>query len=411
MVMTMSTRIMSIDIVRGFAVMGILAMNIIAFAMPDLAYSTPLADKPSAGQTSYISWIFSFLFIDGKMRGLFSLLFGASMMLVINRAEAKGDSPAAVHYKRMVWLALFGLAHYFFIWHGDILFNYAIIGCIAYAFHRLEARALFAAGIIIYSFSFIIMTIGMGALLYMQYAASIANADPEMVRQFAEMMKDEDFDLSGAKSLQELRGSYGSILAARFNEFYVPLVGVLLGLLETLPLMLLGMALQKSGFISGDWPVQRYRKWALWLIVPGLIMHIALAWVMVRSGYAVLTGFNITLAWAMLPRLMLIIGYAILLIRCAQRFADSAFIARVAATGQTAFTNYIATSIIMTSIFYGYGLGLFGTVPRPYLWFFIFGMWAVMLLWSKAWLDHFHYGPLEWLWRSLARGERQRLRR
>ena len=117
-------RHISLDAMRGFAVMGILAMNIIGFAMPEWAYVTPaaygtdtLADK--------IAWAFSFIFIDGKMRGLFSLLFGASMMLVIDRAAANGESPAQVHFRRMAWLALFGLAHYFFIWFGDILFLYA----------------------------------------------------------------------------------------------------------------------------------------------------------------------------------------------------------------------------------------------------------------------------------------------
>ena len=126
---TDETRLITLDAIRGFAVMGILAMNIVAFAMPEWAYVTPIA---YGGETvaDRVAWLFSFIFIDGKMRGLFSLLFGASMLLIIERADAKGESAAKVHYSRMFWLALFGLAHYFFIWFGDILFLYASVGCI-----------------------------------------------------------------------------------------------------------------------------------------------------------------------------------------------------------------------------------------------------------------------------------------
>jgi len=144
---SLEQRHISLDAMRGFAVMGILAMNIIGFAMPEWAYVTPaaygtdtLADK--------MAWAFSFVFIDGKMRGLFSLLFGASMMLIIDRAEAKGESAAQVHYRRMAWLALFGLAHYFFIWFGDILFLYAIIGMIAFRFRHWSPERLIKVALI-----------------------------------------------------------------------------------------------------------------------------------------------------------------------------------------------------------------------------------------------------------------------
>jgi uncharacterized protein len=100
---------------------------------------------------------------------------------------------------------------------------------------------------------------------------------------------------------------------------------------------------------------------------------------------------------------MLTIAYAALLILLIRRFAAHHLIERVAAAGRAAFTNYLATSIVMTTIFYGYGLGLYGHVSRPQLWFFVIGAWVVMLLWSQPWLQRFHYGPLEWLWRSLAR--------
>ena len=108
---------------------------------------------------------------------------------------------------------------------------------------------------------------------------------------------------------------------------------------------------------------------------------------------------------------MLTIGYAASLIILIKQASGSAFISRVAAVGQAAFTNYLGTSILMTSIFYGYGLGLFGNVSRAGLWVFVVGAWVFMLLWSKPWLARFRYGPLEWLWRSLARMKLQPLLR
>jgi uncharacterized protein len=120
---------------------------------------------------------------------------------------------------------------------------------------------------------------------------------------------------------------------------------------------------------------------------------------------------NIALAWTYPLRLIMILGYVAALMLLIRALAGSSFIARVAATGQAAFTNYLGTSIMMTTIFYGYGLGLYNHISRPMLWLFVIGAWAVMLLWSKPWLARFRYGPLEWLWRSLARRERQAMRR
>ena len=128
------------------------------------------------------------------------------------------------------------------------------------------------------------------------------------------------------------------------------------------------------------------------------------------SDYDLITSLSVFLAWNAVPRLMLTIGYAALLLMLIAAFGDNGFIRRVAAAGRAAFTNYLGTSILMTTIFYGYGFGLFGYVSRPELWIFVFGGWAVMLLWSKPWLQRFRYGPLEWLWRSLARASLQPIR-
>jgi uncharacterized protein len=403
-------RHISLDATRGFAVMGILAMNIIGFAMPEWAYVSPgvyggemLADK--------ISWFLSFIFVDGKMRGLFSLLFGASMMLVIERAEAKQQSAAQVHYARMVWLALFGLAHYFLLWFGDILFTYAIIGCLVFLMHHWAPKRLIKWALIVYGLGVLWWGLQFGGLQFLQWASAQPGADPDIVRNFREVMAGGEFDPNVAKELALHRGDWAGIFADKAAEWWAPLAAVLQAITETLPLMMLGIAMKKNGFLTGEWAETDYRRWINRLLVPGLLMTAALGAFGWASGFNMIHMLANFLAWSAIPRLMLTIAYAALLILWIKRLSGGTFLDRVAATGRAAFTNYLGTSIVMTTLFYGYGLGLFGTISRPALWLFVLGAWVVMLLWSKPWLDRFQYGPLEWLWRSLARMELQPMRR
>lgn len=403
-------RHITLDAMRGFAVMGILAMNIIGFSMPEWAYVSPgvyggetLADR--------ISWLFSVIFIDGKMRGLFSLLFGASMLLIIERAEAKQQSPARIHYARMVWLMLFGLSHYFLLWFGDILFTYASIGCVAFLMHRWEPKKLIKWALIVYILGVCLWGAQFGGLQYLQWAATQPGADPELISSYRKVMASDDFNANVANELARYRGNWAGIFTEKAADWWMPAVSVVQSMTETLPLMLLGMAMMRNGFLTGAWAEADYRRWINRLLVPGLILSAGLgifAWISDFNIIHMLANF---LAWGAIPRLMLTIAYAALLILWIRKLHGHAFLDRIAATGRAAFTNYLGTTIVMTTIFYGYGLGLFGYVGRPALWLFVFGTWAVMLLWSKPWLDRFHYGPLEWLWRSLARLKLQPMRK
>lgn len=404
------TRHISLDAMRGFAVMGILAMNIIGFAMPEWAYITPAAygTETAADQ---VSWLFSFIFIDGKMRGLFSLLFGASMMLVIDRATVKGESAAQVHYSRMGWLALFGLAHYFFLWFGDILFLYAIVGMIAFWFRDWSPERLIKVALIIFAVGLLFWGLQFGGLQLWQYFATRPDATAEMARQYREMMDGPDFAFNIAPDLALHRGSYAGILTDKMSNWSVPLQTLYLHICETLPLMMIGMAINKNGFITGNWVAADYRRWVYRLLPLGLLLTTALAAWMAATDFDRVNALTIFFFWGAIPRFLLTIGYAALLILIIVRYHNHPMLARVAATGRAAFTNYLGTSIVMTSVFYGYGLGLFGDFGRAALWLFVIAAWGVMLLWSLPWLAKYHYGPLEWIWRSLARWKVQPIRR
>jgi uncharacterized protein len=185
-------RHVTLDALRGFAVMGILAMNIVAFAMPDMAYMSPAIHGGDTG-ADLASWFTSFILIDGKMRGLFSLLFGASMLLIVDRAAAKGENAARVHYSRMAWLAVFGLAHFYLIWFGDILFVYAVIGCIAFLFRNWEAKRLIKWAIGLYAAGTLLWTGLMGGMIILQKSAQAPGAPPEVVKEYQAMMNGPEF--------------------------------------------------------------------------------------------------------------------------------------------------------------------------------------------------------------------------
>lgn len=401
-----------IDALRGFAVMGILALNITAFSMPEMAYLDPAIYGGDHG-ANLVSWFFSYIFVDGKMRGIFSLLFGASMMLVIERADAAGRGAGKTHYMRMLWLALFGLAHYFFIWFGDILFLYAVIGSIAFAYRKWDPSRLIRSALAIHIAGSLILSAVFGGLLYLRHEAQSADASPEIVAQYEQFENGSPFTAESiAKEISVYRGNYAEILDYRLTEKAAgPVMQLLMVFTETLPLMMIGMALFKSGFLLGQWDRRSYWRWAIYATMAGLFLHVAAAFIQYDSGFDIALILNTQIAWMMVPRTLMTIGYVSALILIIGQMSNSRFLERVAAAGRMAFTNYLGTSIVMTGIFYGYGLGLYGHLERAMLWPFVIGAWAVMLYCSQPWLDRFYYGPLEWLWRSLARMQLQKFRR
>ncbi|RHW18078.1 DUF418 domain-containing protein [Sphingomonas gilva] len=406
-------RFATLDATRGAAVMGILLINIISFSMPEQAYVSPRVwgglDLPDI-----VVWTINQLFFEGRMRGLFALLFGASAMLVMARAEAKSEGAARVHLSRMAALALFGLAHCYLVWEGDVLFHYAVLGCLLLLVRGWSVKALVRAAIVLLALHTLYWGVQFAGALYFQSIATAPDATAEMVRQYQAMMRGFPGPDSPtiARDLAGYRGDYATVLDYRLEHratIPVQLLFILGG--ETLGYMLLGMALMKSGLFTGGWDRARVRRFMIVCYAVSLPAMAAITLWQIASGFDPIVLMGVFLGWSIPFRVVMTLAHAALIVLLVTRFSESAIVARIAAAGRMAFTNYLMTSIVMTTIFYGYGLGLFGHVGRAEVYLFVFAMWALMLAWSKPWLDRFVYGPFEWAWRSLARLRPQPMRR
>ena len=400
-------RIQSLDIVRGIAVMGILAMNIVAFAMPFSAYMNP-ASFGSESVADYAAWAVNFVFVDGKMRGLFSFLFGASTLLVIERAEASGQSAAKVHYSRMAWLLVFGLLHFYLIWFGDILASYALVGLLLYFFRNCRVRTLIKWGVGLVVAQCLLTAALPLRVNQLTSQGTLTAAEAEELAGF-----EEGFGrLTPPQLAEEMSlhlGPWTDLVRNQVIEHGAePLFGIFFFGWETLAYMLFGMAALKTGFFRGEWTAARYRKVALIGLAITIPAYAVLAWANWRAGFTTESVTIWSLAGTTPFRPLMVFAYAALIILA---FRNGGWLAdRVAAAGRAAFTNYLGTSLLMTALFYGWGLSLYGSLSRVELYVPVLVMWALMLLWSKPWLERFRYGPFEWLWRSLARMELQPMR-
>lgn len=404
-------RLRTLDAVRGVAVMGILLLNIVDFAMPGYAAVDPGFYGGSTGW-NWWEWAIAYVIGDGKFRGLFTMMFGASTVLIAGRALDSGQRPWLVHYARMVTLLILGMIHAYLIWAGDILVLYSLVGMIAFLGWRQPPRLLFAIGmaLLLYKASNGLMTYGY--LADARAAVAAGTATDTQKADWAEFRKQSDPNRAGiARELAGYRGSWTDASAVRVQTaiFFQTIINRI-AFVDTLGLMLIGMALFRWGFFSGAWSKRAY-----WLAVA----PIPLIW----AAYVPLVNWLDATRWSPLTmtateglqlallRPFLSLGYAALVVLFVQSGALTWLADRLAAAGRMAFSNYLGTSIVCTLIFNGYGLGWYGYLERWQCLYVVAGVWLAMLLWSKPWLDRFAYGPLEWLWRSMARGKFQPMRR
>ncbi|WP_225009470.1 DUF418 domain-containing protein [Novosphingobium percolationis] len=391
-------RIEALDFVRGVAVLGILAINITGFWGPTLSSFSPMIPRAEPGGAAWFT--LAFVLFEGKMRALFTLLFGASMMLFCASVERRGRQPELMQARRLLWLGVFGYAHYLLLWWGDILFPYALCGLLALALRRLAPVTLAALGLSIFVLSHGAAMVGDLYGLAAEQRVLAGHASPAEVAEQAGMM--QRIAASVADDVRILNAGFVEAVRLRWTTApFLPFETTLSTLTETFPLMLLGMALQTSGFFAGDWSERALRALAIGTIGIGGALTLALLGWLVAHGWPPRAMFAALGSLGALPHLLMALGYAAGLLLLWPRVADRALARRIVAAGRCAFTNYIGTTALMGAFFSGWGLGLGPEIPRAWLPLFVVTGWLAMVAWPRWWLVRFRQGPLEALWRRL----------
>jgi uncharacterized protein len=396
-----AARIETLDFIRGIAVMGILWANIVAFGQPFEAYMYPAAFKTDPGDPGGWLWIVQFILIDGKMRGLFTLLFGAGMYLFMEKAWARGATRKLQAWRLLILMA-FGMIHFFFIWPGDILFYYALFGLIVLACLNWRAKTQLWVGLGGYFLGALLTGAGL-SMPWLIVDTPFGQSSPDLAAQRNEMVADIDGALAHGEvpNAAIASGDYVGLVTHRITEqWYEPLANASLFGFESLPLMLIGIALYRFGFFSGTFNSAKMLRWGWIGVIAGGLSHLGIGLAVKAYEFSYFSTLAAFVAWSILPRLAMVLGLAALLVVYAPS-ATGWLGERIRAAGRAAFTNYLGTSILMMFVFHGWALGLYGQLNRPQLYIVVALAWVMMLAWSKPWLERYNYGPLEWLWRCL----------
>lgn len=421
-------RISSIDVLRGFALLGILLMNIVGFALYSASYDDPTVAGGATGINLW-TWIVMHVLAEGKMRCLFSLVFGASLILLTSRIEAKGGPSTDVFLRRNLWLILFGMVHAYFLWYGDILYPYALCALVLLPFRHMRVRSLLIIG-------GVLIVLQAGANIYYAFdtkrtietaqsaiaaekAAQAANkkvvltAEQEEAKKSWEEMqkhihptkedlqKDANGWLGGFPSVFKTRAK----LVGRWHSmpYYHPMNW------DIWSMMILGMAFMKAGLFSASYSYRFYG----WLAAIGYLIGISVnsttAWLRIQSNFDVITRSYTGMGYD-IGRLSIALAHMAVLLMLCKAGAMTWLTSRLAAVGQMAFSNYILQSVTCSTFFYGYGFGMYSKLERHQLYYLVAFIWILQLIVSPIWLKYFRFGPLEWGWRSLTYWKRQPMR-
>ncbi len=395
-----SDRIVAIDVLRGFAVLGILIVNIQGFARVASAFMNPTSGRVFEGADLW-TWSAIYLFADTKFISIFSLLFGAGIAMMSERMAERGVSGTGLHYRRNAWLLAIGLVHAYLIWHGDILVTYALCGFLLYPLRNLEARRLLWIGGCAVAVVIPFWTLLAVSIPYWPEADRMA-----LVADWAPSREAIDAEIAA------FRGGWTEQVLARAPIALELQTTALAGMLlwRAGGMMLVGMALYRLGVVTAKRSSAFYRR----MVVVGLAAGLPLA--AAGVAYKIHVGF----AWdrAMFQgglfnyvgSIGVFLGYLGLVMLTVKGGRLPRLQQRLAATGRMALTNYMTQSLICSLVFYGHGLGLFEHVGGPGQVAIVAGIWALQLIWSPWWLARYRFGPLEWLWRSATYGRRQPMR-
>ena len=394
---TGSERFVSLDLIRGIAILGILIMNIQSFGNLFASYFNPTVNGDFSG-INQVTWFITHIFFEQKFYTIFSMLFGAGIIVMAEKATGKGISAAKYHYRRSILLIMFGLLHGYLIWYGDILNIYGLFALIVFLFWKKTPRFLIILG------SILILLLSLFMLL-----GYVSMPEEDAAQMQALFIPDTEVV---AKEIAAYRGSWSESLTQRIEAMAQMFSFIGFGIFRITGCMLIGMAFYKLGILSAQRSSQFYKKLIYFCLIPGLAMAIYSAYSLNESGFVDAKTVQMKLAqYNYLGSMLMAIGYIGLFNLFYLSDGFKQLKTRLQAVGQMAFTNYITQSVICTGIFYGFGFGLFSSLTRFEMILVAIGVLALQLIWSQWWLSKFKFGPLEWLWRSLTYFKPQPMKR
>ncbi len=412
-------RIASIDVLRGVAVLGILSINIWFFAFPFDVSSNPTIWGEYFGADN-VAWWTSWIAVEGSQRAIFTMLFGASVLLFTDRlaSDERRSSLTKIYYRRTFWLIVFGLINgYILLWNGDILFFYGVMGLLLYFARGWSVRRLITVAFVVIVLLDLFKLAGM---LAQDYYGPIAEVAQEKVERGETLGAEEQaaIDIMASMpiestSYEELKSTVDARSAGYFSAFvpnaeettyYYIAFGLVSLFWESLAYMMLGMALFKLRWFDASRATSLYVS----LMVIGFGIGLTVnAWEQFDS---IQHDYRSTFTYGTydIGRMAMSFGY----IGLVMLICKMAWLPRVrntlSAVGKMALTNYISQSVICNVIFIGFGL--FGQLRFHEIYYVVFAIWAAQLIVSPLWLKSYRYGPLEWLWRRLTYGQPVRLR-
>lgn len=380
-------RIFNLDMLRGLAVLGILAVNAAAFTWPIEVLMSEAPPPVAMSRADWIGWWVTDVFFADKMRTLFTLLFGVSVFLVGGETRDRDRGPVLT--RRLLWLGLFGLIHGM-IWSGDILLHYAYCGLLFMLCRSWSARRLLWWGGGVTLLWAVIATLGYWAM---------ANMPAEFADQMRASQPATDVAAIAAAVQAFGAGPFGWFIEnlkdwAMFQLMFSPFLIVV-----TVPLMMLGLGLYKVGFFSGKAPMSLY----LGLLIAGglnLAAFAVLRWQDVMAGPDVdpTNGLGAAMSGAA-PLISLFYATALIVLA---RYGLKPVLGVLAPVGRMAFTNYLTQTLIMASLYYlPFGPFWFGQQGPATIWMTVCAIWVLQIIWSPIWLSRFTMGPFEWLWRRV----------
>ena len=396
-------RRLSIDFLRGVAVLGILLMNIVSFAMPEIAYYAPYSaasTNPGAAWANLdgadgIARNVCTVFAEGKFISIFAMLFGAGLAIQSQQGQLRGRTVGEVRKLqslRLIVLAIIGLIHAYFVWYGDILFSYAVVGLIAiWCVRRRRLWLISAASVLLILPTLLVVLLG-AVMMLEPGGKSLAGSQDEMIHSAAEV----------ASEIAAYTGTYRQQFEQRFpTAFYMHSVGLLFTGPYVLGLMLLGMALHGAGWFTNR-PTRFHVVLSAVCFVLGTAGAIALVDVNRRFADSPMVHVMIVYPLLLLTAVLTAIAYSKGLVSLWFAIAGR-LTSPLELVGKMALSNYLLQSLLCTAFFYGYGLGYFASMGRTQLLFVVLIVWMINVLFSKLWLSKFSVGPVEWVWRRAVR--------